>query len=111
MDKKLAQITTVPQKDKGPAYQALLTELFADPSSPHIAQGVHAFIEHLVTQDPGIIVGRQILAELVRNLSSLPAGDPDIRKSIIEDVLATVQPRLTTYEEQVSINASIPHSY
>ncbi|KAI0320810.1 hypothetical protein OF83DRAFT_1102870 [Amylostereum chailletii] len=103
MDQKLAQIVSLSQKDKGSAYQSLLADLFANAASPHIAQDIHTLVDHLITHDPGIIIGRQILSELVQILSGPAISNIEARKAVIEDVLAIVQPRLTTYEEQINL--------
>jgi COP9 signalosome complex subunit 4 len=102
MDSRLDQLSTLPQKDKSAAYISLLNETFASPRDPSLSRNVHALVEHLITHDPGIIVGRQVLSELVQKLTDGTIGDTDVRKEIVQDVFATVQPRLTTYEEQVS---------
>jgi COP9 signalosome complex subunit 4 len=100
MDGKIQALSALPQKDKGSAFLSLLSDIFSDPSSQSIAQDIHALVDHLISQDPGIIVGRQVLSDLVQRLSSPAISDLELRKSIIQDVLDLVQPRLTTYEEQ-----------
>jgi len=101
MDSKLAHLSTLPQKDKGPAYLSLLSDTFNNPSSPSLSQDIHALVDHLISQDPGIIIGRQVLSDLVQRLTSGTISDVEVRKSIIQDALEVIQPRLTTYEEQV----------
>jgi len=98
MDQKLAQLSVLNQKDKGPAYLSLLSGIF---SSQNIAHDVHALIDHLINQDAGIIAGRQVLTELIKGLTSTAIPDKELRKAIVEDVLSVVQLRATSYEEQV----------
>ena len=104
MDHTLAHLASLSQKDKGPAYLSLLSDLFADPTSPNLPQDVHTLVNHVVNQDNAsvIIIGRQILSELVKSLPDVLSADPHLRKHIVQDVLATLQPRLASYEEQVS---------
>ncbi|KAI0028470.1 hypothetical protein K488DRAFT_80667 [Vararia minispora EC-137] len=102
MDSRLAHLSSLSQKDKGPAYLAISSDIFSNPSGPSFAQDVHALVYHFISQDPGIIVGRQVLSDLVQRLTSPAIVDAELRKSIIQDVLNLVQPRLTTYEEQVN---------
>ncbi|TFY70161.1 hypothetical protein EVG20_g2841 [Dentipellis fragilis] len=102
MDQKLSQLRTLNQRDKGPAYLSLLSEVFTN--NPRLAQDVHVLVDDVVNQDSaGLIVGRQVFSELVKQLNATSIPDADLRKQVIEDVLATAQPRLTTYEEQVNI--------
>ncbi|KAI0068839.1 hypothetical protein BV25DRAFT_1817755 [Artomyces pyxidatus] len=103
MDQRLSQLTALTQKDKGPAYLSILSDIYAAPDPSRVVQDTHALVDHAINQDAGIIVGRQILSELVKNLGGQVISDQDLRKAIIEDVLATVQPRLASYEEQVNL--------
>ncbi|KAI0268284.1 hypothetical protein BC834DRAFT_868726 [Gloeopeniophorella convolvens] len=103
MDQKLTQLSTFNQKDKGTAYLALLSEIFVSQGTSNIAQDVHALVDHLINQDAGIIAGRQVLSELVKNLTPAAIPDTERRKAIVEDVLAIVQLRATSYEEQVNL--------
>ncbi|KAA1466401.1 hypothetical protein DENSPDRAFT_831221 [Dentipellis sp. KUC8613] len=102
MDQKLLQLRTLNQRDKGPAYLSLLSEVFTN--NPRLAQDVHVLVDDVVNQDSaGLIIGRQVFSELVKQLNASSIPDADLRKQVIEDVLATAQPRLTTYEEQVNV--------
>ena len=101
MDQKLAQLSTLNQKDKGTAYLSLLSSLFSSQGNANIAHDIHALVDHLINQDAGIIAGRQVLTELVKGLTSANIPDTELRKAIVEDVLSVVQLRATSYEEQV----------
>ena len=57
-------------------------------------------IVETVIQD-NVVVGRQVLQELARALGEKQIQDVDVTKSIVEDTLSLVQPRLVSYEEQV----------
>lgn len=105
MESKLAQISSLPQKDKGNAYVAALNEAFENPNPSSIGADVHALVE-TVLQD-NVVVGRQVLLELARILSEKTALDADLRRQIVQDTLNVAQPRLVSYEEQVSNHASI----
>lgn len=103
MDQKLSQFNALSQKDKGPAYLSLLSEIFSNPSSPDLASNIHAFVDYVLNHETaGVIVGRQVLSELVKNLGEGAITDTELRKRVVEDVLATLQPRIASYEEQVS---------
>jgi COP9 signalosome complex subunit 4 len=101
MDQKLAQLSVLNQKDKGPAYLSLLSGIFSSQGHANIAHDIHALVDHLINQDAGIIAGRQVLSELVKSLTSTNIPDTELRKAIVEDVLSVVQLRVTSYEEQV----------
>ena len=101
MDSKLAQISSLPQKDKGPAYVATVNEVLSRTDLSIIAADVHIIVE-TVLQD-NVVVGRQVLQELARALGENHIQDLELKKRIVEDTLSLVQPRLVSYEEQVGI--------
>lgn len=102
MDQKLSQFNALSQKDKGPAYLSLLTEIYANTSSSDIASNIHTFVDYVLNHETaGVIVGRQVFSELVKNLGEGAIPDTELRKRVVEDVLATLQPRIASYEEQV----------
>ncbi|KAG6854818.1 hypothetical protein C0991_001245 [Blastosporella zonata] len=85
MDVQLAQISSFSQKDK-----ALVADL-------------HKLVDTVVNQDSiGLVVGRQVLSELVRILGEGSIKEAELRKRVVEDTLTTVQPRIVSYEEQVN---------
>ena len=104
MEGRLSQLRSLGQKDKAPAYSALLTEVLSQQGTTAITRDVHTVIETVVTQDNvGIVVGRQILSELVKNLAGGIVKNLDVKKEIVKDTLAIVQPHLVSYEEQVCV--------
>ena len=99
MDLKLAQLASLSQKDKGPAYTSLIHHAI---SQPLPAADLHLLVDAVVNQDSvGLVVARQVLAELVRILGDGSINDTSLRKQLVEDTLATVQPRIVSFEEQV----------
>ncbi len=112
MDQKLAQLSTLNQKDKGTAYLSLLSNIFTSQGSNNIAHDLHVLVDHLINQDAGIIAGRQVLTELVKSLTSATIPDRELRKAIVEDILSIIQMRATSYEEQVRTTIyEAVHSY
>lgn len=102
MEGKLAKLQTLAQKDKSQAYTSVLFEALAQTDPSAVAQDVHTLVNVVLTQDHvGLVVGRQVLAELVKNLKEGVVKDNELRKQIIKDTLAVAQPRLVSYEEQV----------
>ncbi|KAL0949524.1 hypothetical protein HGRIS_009575 [Hohenbuehelia grisea] len=103
MDAKLAQCLELGQKDKGPAYASLLTEVLARPDTSSTTQDIHIIVDTIVNQDNvGLVVGRQVVAELVRLLAEGAIKDVELQKSIINDTLAVIQPKIVSYEEQAA---------
>ncbi|KAI0698583.1 hypothetical protein BC835DRAFT_1405324 [Cytidiella melzeri] len=100
MEAKLSHASSLPQKDKGPAYVSLLTDVLtrADPAT--LKPDVHRILE-VVLQD-SVVTGRTVLQELGKGLSEKTIADAEIRKEIVQDALRVVQPRLVSYEEQVN---------
>jgi len=102
MEAKLAQFSALGQKDKGPAFISLIPEILSQPG-PALAKDLHILVDTVVNQDSvGLVVGRQVLSELVKILGEGGISDSDLRKRVVEDTLATVQPRIVSYEEQVN---------
>ncbi|PPQ75130.1 hypothetical protein CVT26_012091 [Gymnopilus dilepis] len=94
MEAKLAQFSTLSQKDKGPAYISLIPQILAQPPET-IAKDLHTLVDTVVNQDAGgLVVGRQVLSELVKVLGEGAIKDVELRKRVVEDTLATVQPRI-----------------
>jgi len=99
MEAKLAEYSTLNQKDKGPAFISLIPEILAQ-SPDRVAKDLHTLVDTVVNQDSvGLVVGRQVLSELVKVLGVIK--DLELRKRVVEDTLNTVQPRIVSYEEQV----------
>lgn len=99
MDAKLAQIAALGQKDKGQAYLALSQKVFSASDLPEFASDVHKLVDAIVNQD-SVVVGRQVLAEVVKNLTQIQ--NTDFKKQLVQDTLDLVQPRIVSYEEQAS---------
>jgi COP9 signalosome complex subunit 4 len=103
MESKLTQFASLSQKDKAPAYLSLLPEILSRSNPSSIATDLRLLVNTVVNQESvGIVVGRQVLSELVKSLGGGVIKNAELRKRIVEDTLATVQPRITSYEEQVS---------
>lgn len=103
MDQKLAQLRTLSQKDKAPAYILLLTQTLDQANGAALVSEIHKLVDALVAQDhAGLVVARQVLAELVKNLNEGTIKNREVKKQIVKDTLTIAQPRLVSYEEQVS---------
>lgn len=102
MEGKLAQYSALAQKDKGPAFISLIQEILAKNDPAAISRDIHTLVDTVINHDNiGLVVGRQVLSELVKVLGEGAIQDQDLRKRVIEDTLETVQPRIVSYEEQV----------
>jgi COP9 signalosome complex subunit 4 len=103
MDDKLAQLSALPQKDRGAAFIALIHDILARTDQSTVAADLHSLVNTVVNQDSvGLVVGRQVLSELVKILGDGAVKSPELRKTIVEGTLATIQPRIVSYEEQAS---------
>jgi len=102
MEAKLSHLATLAQKDKTPAYLALLAETLSRPDPSSLPADLHVLIDAVANPDiVGLVTGRQVISELVRSTGVSAITDHDIRKRVVEDALATLQPRIASYEEQV----------
>ncbi|KAJ7179105.1 hypothetical protein C8R46DRAFT_886999 [Mycena filopes] len=96
-------ILALPQKDKGAAFIALIHDTIARPDQATVAHELQSIVDTVVNQDSvGLVVGRQVLSELVKILGEGAIKEPDLRKTVVEGTLATIQPRIVSYEEQAS---------
>lgn len=103
MDAHLANLSKLSQKEKAPAYLSLLTEIFNKPESPSLAADLHSITQFVVNDDgAGLVVGRQVLSELVKRTGDGTVKDNEVRRKVVEDALETIQPKIVSYEEQVS---------
>ncbi|RXW24719.1 hypothetical protein EST38_g1164 [Candolleomyces aberdarensis] len=102
MEAKFAEFSTLSQKDKGPAFISLIPQILSQPDDA-VARDLHTLVDTVVNQESvGLVVGRQVLSELVRVLSEGTIKGSDLRKRVVEETLAIVQPRIVSYEEQVN---------
>jgi COP9 signalosome complex subunit 4 len=102
MDSRLAQLASLSQKDKVPAFLSVLSETFAGPKNARFAADIHSLVDTVVNQDSvGLVIARQVLSELVKNLADGLVQESELKKQILQDILEIVQPRQVSYEEQV----------
>ncbi|KAF5333352.1 hypothetical protein D9611_002483 [Ephemerocybe angulata] len=103
MEAKLAEYASLNQKDKGPAYTSLIPQILSQADPNAVAKDLHSLVDTVVNQDSvGLVVGRQVLTELVKVLGEGAIKDSELRKRVVEETLETVQPRIVSYEEQVN---------
>jgi COP9 signalosome complex subunit 4 len=102
MDHALAHLATLPQKDKSAAYSSLLAATLSRQHVQSIPHDLHALVAHVLNQDSGgLVVGRHVLAELVKALEQGAIKDRQCRKEVVQSTLDAVRPRIVNYEEQV----------
>ncbi|KAG6837447.1 hypothetical protein H0H93_009541 [Arthromyces matolae] len=93
MDNQLAQISTLSQKDKGPAFIALIPDILSRSDPSKLTADLHKLVDTVVNQESvGLVVGRQVLSELVKILGEGSIKDAELRKRVVEDTLNTLQP-------------------
>ncbi|KAG5651356.1 hypothetical protein H0H81_008973 [Sphagnurus paluster] len=103
MDSQLAQISALSQKDKGPAFISIIPQILATSDPSTLVADLHKLVDTVVNQDNvGLVVGRQVLSDLVKILGEGSIKDVELRKRVVQDTLNTVQPRIVSYEEQVN---------
>lgn len=106
MEAKLGHLATLSQKDKTPAYISLLSETLSRPDPSSLPADFHVLIDAVANPDiVGLVTGRQVISELVKSIGAGAITDHDIRKRIVQDALATLLPRIASYEEQVIFSA------
>jgi len=107
MDAKIAHCLSQGQKDKASAFTSLLSEVLSSPDHDTISPNLKALVDAVVNQESvGLVVGRQVLSELVKLLGEKIVQDHDRHKSLVEETLEVVQPRIVSYDEQVCLLSS-----
>lgn len=99
----LSEITSLPQKDRLPAYTSLLPDLYAAP-----IPGLVNLVDHILNDSSvSLVVGRQVYSDIVSviNLAKLEGGQ-DASRQVIERILDLVKSSgsassIANYEEQV----------
>ncbi|GAA5823014.1 hypothetical protein JCM3770_005379 [Rhodotorula araucariae] len=100
MDVELARISTLPQKDKSQAYLALLSSTLTSPASPATLESSLAqWLATVTAADFPQIVARQVLEGFVAQLGAIE--DRETRKGVLRGALEMLQPRVTSFEEQI----------
>jgi len=100
MEKRLRDLLNLQQRDKAPAYIALLLRSLEDEKCP--SADVSLLISTVVNEEQiGLVVARQVLNELIKAIPEVkkPRG---WKQETIQNVLLVIQPRLVSFEEQTT---------
>lgn len=104
MDSELAQISSLDNRSKPQALIRLVNSILSRTDLSAVATDLHIVVDHVVNQESvGLVVGRQVLSELVKQLGEGSVSDHDVQKCVVEDTIATVQPKIVSFEEQESL--------
>lgn len=127
LPERLAQIESASATSRPAQYSQVLSQLLSSPRSELPSEAfltaANTYLDRAVFSDAnstggGLVVGRQVLAEFEKAVEAatkvekdgmeddgpqVPAvKDPDVRRQILEDALEKVQPKVLSFEEQVS---------
>lgn len=80
---------------------ALLSNILTQQTAS-LPSDLQLFIQSALQENTGLVVSRQVVAEYVKAIGGAAIQDEDTRKVVIQASLDALQPRLVTYEEQVS---------
>ncbi|KAK4702605.1 COP9 signalosome complex subunit 4, partial [Phenoliferia sp. Uapishka_3] len=97
MQSNLNQISALGQKDKTQAYLSLLDSTLSD--TTNLLQNLSLFLDAILSDSLAQIVARPCLTEYVAKLESI---EPEMRREVMSMSIAKMQPRVTSFEEQVS---------
>ncbi|GAA5950086.1 hypothetical protein JCM21900_004591 [Sporobolomyces salmonicolor] len=97
MEAELARISNLPQKDKSQAYSSLLSQTLGSSSS--LESDLGQWLSVIVGSDFPQIVARQVLADYVAKVGEIQ--DREQRKEVMRRSLEKLQPRVSSFEEQV----------
>ncbi|CAM8980144.1 hypothetical protein QQ045_000782 [Rhodiola kirilowii] len=97
MESALASASAITdQRQKIEQYKAILSTVIAS----NDVQRANNFIDHVLSDDVPLVVSRQLLQTFAQDFGRLL---PDAQKAIAHHVLAQIQPRVVSFEEQVLI--------
>jgi len=85
-------------KEQTEKYRSIFTAVL-EASDEQLLEGLKVFIEAIVNENVSLVVSRQILTDVTTHLSKLEDG---ISKQVSHYMLDKVQPRVISFEEQVS---------
>jgi COP9 signalosome complex subunit 4 len=99
----LQSLIALPQKEQAAAFVAFAQQIIARSDTSAVAADVRNLVDTVVNQDAvGLVVGRQVLSDLVKILGDGSVKDAELRKTLVQETLAVIQPRIVSYEEQVT---------
>ncbi|KAG7096925.1 hypothetical protein E1B28_004326 [Marasmius oreades] len=103
MDSELAQISSLDNRSKPQALIRLVNSILSRTDLSAVASDLNTVVDYVVNQESvGLVVGRQVLSEVVKQLGEGAVSDRDVQKRVVEDTITTVQPKIVSFEEQVS---------
>ncbi|KAI3612148.1 cop9 signalosome complex subunit 4 [Moniliophthora roreri] len=103
MEAQLSQVSALDNKSKPQALITIINSVVSRTDTSAVATDLHTVVDYVVNQESvGLVVGRQVLSELVKMIGEGAITDPDVKKRVVEDTISTVQPKIVSYEEQVS---------
>ncbi|KAF8528970.1 hypothetical protein BU17DRAFT_36817 [Hysterangium stoloniferum] len=102
MESKLSHLSTLPSKDQANGYLSLFSDIISQKNDSSIAHSIHLLVDFVTQDHVNIVVGRPIVAEVVKAFEEKQVQDRETRKEVIEDCLNIIQPRLTRFEEQAT---------
>ncbi|RIB09653.1 PCI domain-containing protein [Gigaspora rosea] len=98
---RLAAVAAIPsQKDKTAEYRSLLESILATKDESVLATDLEKFVDHIVQEQVGLVITRQILTEFVQGIDKIE--NSTIKKRVLNFALNKVQPRIVSFEEQIS---------
>ncbi|KAK9694751.1 hypothetical protein K7432_013296 [Basidiobolus ranarum] len=102
IEKRFYEIASHPgnQKVKSEEYIRLLQEIFQLPEKEEQISSLKTFVSSILEENVGLVVSRQVLFELSEGLEKIST---DVAKGTMIFALEKMQPRIVSFEEQISI--------
>ncbi|XP_065158268.1 COP9 signalosome complex subunit 4 [Atheta coriaria] len=99
---QLTSITTSggTHRDQAERYRHISDVILMSLTGNELIEGLKLFIDAIVNENVSLIISRQLLSDLSLNLTRLP---DNISKEVAHYTLDKVQPRVISFEEQVSM--------
>ncbi|CAI2165813.1 3539_t:CDS:2 [Funneliformis geosporum] len=101
INERLRTIASIPsQKDKTAEYRTLLETILTSTNELLLADSLEAFVDHIVQEQVGLVISRQVLSDFVQGVDKI--SNSEIKKRVLHFALSKVQPRVVSFEEQIS---------
>ncbi|CAG8600484.1 7398_t:CDS:2 [Paraglomus brasilianum] len=88
------------QKDKTAEYRAALDICLANTNQNALANDLETFVDYIVQEHVGLVISRQVLSDFVQGVDKI--ADLDIKRRVLHFALNKIQPRIVSFEEQIS---------
>ncbi|RUS29362.1 hypothetical protein BC938DRAFT_480749 [Jimgerdemannia flammicorona] len=98
---RLTEIQLTDQKNRPAEYHTLLDKILAVEDQPSVVKELQIFLDAVIHEQVGLVVSRQVLSDFCSLVDRVV--DIEARKEVLKYAIERIQPRVVSFEEQMSI--------